>query len=93
LKFAVLFLSGALSDERAVARLKFIKSIKNLSCHSPLLELITSLLIRGILMGEMSKLALLVGMVKHFLWPSSLYFLYLLLLSISNILASSLLTL
>jgi hypothetical protein len=38
-------------------------------------------------MGEMSKLGLLVGWVKHAIWADSLYFLYLLLLSISKILA------
>jgi hypothetical protein len=40
-------------------------------------------------MGEMSKLGLLTGLVKHVIWAYTLYFLYLLLLSISKILASS----
>jgi hypothetical protein len=35
-------------------------------------------------MGEMSKLGWLIGLVKHTIWADSLYFLYLLLLSISN---------
>jgi hypothetical protein len=40
-------------------------------------------------MGEMSKLGWLTGWVKHAMWAESLYFLYLLLLSISITLASS----
>jgi hypothetical protein len=44
-------------------------------------ELLTSLLIRGIQMGEMSKLGWLIGLVKHAICADSLYFLYLLLLS------------
>jgi hypothetical protein len=64
--------------------------MKNLSRHTDLLcELETSLLTRGIHMGEMSKLGWLIGLVKHAIWAFSLYFLYLLLLSISKILASS----
>jgi hypothetical protein len=43
-------------------------------------ELLTSLLIRGIQMGEMSKLGWLIGLVKHAIWADPLYFLYLLLL-------------
>jgi hypothetical protein len=37
----------------------------------------------------MPQLGWLIGLVKHAIWPSSLYFLYLLLLSICKILASS----
>jgi hypothetical protein len=44
---------------------------------------------RGIQIGELSKLGWLIGLVKHAIWADSLYFLYLLLLSISKILASS----
>jgi hypothetical protein len=64
--------------------------MKNLSYHTHLLgELLTSLLIKGIKMGEMSKLGWLIGLVKHAMWADSLYFLYLLLLSISKILPST----
>jgi hypothetical protein len=60
-------------------------------CHTILIfsELVTSLLIRGIQMGEMSKLGWLIRLIKHAMWADSLYFPYLLLLSISKILASS----
>jgi hypothetical protein len=45
----------------------------NLSHHSDLLcGLVTSLLIRGIQMGEMSKLGWLTGLVKHAIWADSL---------------------
>jgi hypothetical protein len=61
----------------------------NLSRHTDLLcELETSLLMRGIQMGEMSKLGWLIGLVKHVIWADSLDFVYLLLLSISKFLAS-----
>jgi hypothetical protein len=40
-------------------------------------------------MGEISKLDWLIGFIKHAIWSDSLYFLYLLLLSISKILAAS----
>jgi hypothetical protein len=40
-------------------------------------------------MGEMSKLGWLIRLVKHTIWANSLYFLNLLLLLISKILASS----
>jgi hypothetical protein len=56
----------------------------NLPC-----ELLTSSQIRGIQIGEMSKLGWLIGLVKHAICADSLYFLFLLLLSISKILASS----
>jgi hypothetical protein len=40
--------------------------MKNLPHHTDLLcESVTSLLIRGIQMGEMSKLGWLIGLVKH----------------------------
>jgi membrane protein CcdC involved in cytochrome C biogenesis len=63
--------------------------MKNLSRHTDLRELVTSLLIRGVQMGEMSKLGWLIGFVMHAIWADSFYFLYLRLLSISKILASS----
>jgi hypothetical protein len=65
--------------------------MKNPSLHTDLLcEVETSLLKRGI-QTEMSKLGWLIGLVKHavHVWADSLYFQYLLLLSISEILASS----
>jgi hypothetical protein len=58
------------------------------NAHLPY-EMLASLLIRGNQMGEMSKLGWLIGLVKHAVCADSLYFLYLLLLSISKILASS----
>jgi hypothetical protein len=62
--------------------------MKNLSRHTDLLcQLETSLLMRGNQIGEMSELSWLIGLVKHAIWADSLYFLYLLLLSISRILA------
>jgi hypothetical protein len=68
--------------------------MKNLSHHTDLLcELATALLIRRIQMGDMSRLGWLTGLIKHAIWADSLYSLYLLLLSISKILASSQLTL
>jgi hypothetical protein len=63
--------------------------MKDLSRHTDLLcELETSLLRRGIRIGEMSKLGWLIALVKHGIWADSLYFLYLLLLSISKISSS-----
>jgi hypothetical protein len=63
--------------------------MKNLSHHTDLLcELVTSLLIRGIQMGEMSRLGWLIGLIKRAIWANSLYILYLLLLSVPKILAS-----
>jgi hypothetical protein len=50
-------------------------------------KLLTSLLIKGIHMGETSKLGWIIGFIKHAVWASSSYFLYLLLLSVSKILA------
>jgi hypothetical protein len=67
--------------------------MKNLSCQADLFELVTSLLMRRIQMGEISKLGWLTGLVRHAMWADSVYFLYLLLLSISKILTSSQLTL
>jgi hypothetical protein len=67
--------------------------MKNLSFHSDPFELVTSLLIRRIQLGEMSKLVWLIGFVKHAICTDSIYFLYLLLFSVSKILASSQLTL
>jgi hypothetical protein len=60
--------------------------MKNLSCHSDIFKFVTSLLIRRIQMGEMSKLGWLIDSVKHAIWANSMYFLYLLLLSFSKIL-------
>jgi hypothetical protein len=61
-----------------------------MSHHADILcELVTSLLIRRIQMGRMSKLGWLIGLVLYATWADSLYFLYTLLLSISKILASS----
>jgi hypothetical protein len=59
----------------------------NLSRLTDLYELVTSSLIRGIQMGEISRLGWLIGLVKHAIWVDSLYFLYLMLLSIPKILA------
>jgi hypothetical protein len=39
----------------------------------------TSLLLRGIQMGEMPKLGWLIGLVKHAIWADSFHFLYLML--------------
>jgi hypothetical protein len=64
--------------------------MKNLSRHTDLLcELVTPLLIRGIQIGEMSNFIWLIILVKHAIWADFLYFIYLLLLSFSKILASS----
>jgi hypothetical protein len=52
-----------------------------------LLYLVTSSLVRGIQMGEISKLGWLMGFVEHAIWADSLYFLNLLLLSTSKTLA------
>jgi hypothetical protein len=52
-------------------------------------ESVTSLLIRGNHMGEMSELGRLLRLVKRAIRADSMYFLYLPLLSISKILASS----
>jgi hypothetical protein len=62
----------------------------NLSVRADLSrEMLTSLLIKWVQMGELSKLGRLVGLVKHVIWAYSLYFLYMLLLSVTKILASS----
>jgi hypothetical protein len=53
------------------------------------LDFLTSSLMRGIYMGEISKLGWLIGLVEHAMWADSLYFLYLLLLSTSKILAGT----
>jgi hypothetical protein len=63
--------------------------MKNLLHHTDLhFVLVTSLLIKGIQMGEMSKLGWLIGLVVHAIWADSFYFLCLLLLLISKIQAS-----
>jgi hypothetical protein len=50
---------------------------KNLSDHADLsCELLTSLLIRAIHMGEISELGWLIALVKHAVLGDSLYFLY-----------------
>jgi hypothetical protein len=56
-------------------------------CIGFLLDSVTSSLMRGIQMGEISKLGWLMGFVEHAIWTDSLYFLNLLLLSISKTLA------
>jgi hypothetical protein len=53
--------------------------MKNLSRHTELYDLVTSLLIREIHMGEVSKLGWLIRLVKHAMWTDSWYFLCLLL--------------
>jgi hypothetical protein len=59
--------------------------MKNLSRYTDsLCELETSLLMRGLQIGEKSKLAYLIGLVKHAICSYSLCFLYLLLLSVST---------
>jgi hypothetical protein len=64
--------------------------IKNLSGYTDLsYELLTSLLIRGINMGDIFEQGWLIGLVRHAIWADFLYLLYLLLLSVSKILASS----
>jgi hypothetical protein len=55
--------------------------MKIVSRHTYILcELETSLLMKGIQIGEMSKLGWPIGLVKHATWSDSLYFLYPLLL-------------
>jgi hypothetical protein len=62
--------------------------MKHLLRHTDFLcELVTSLMIRGIQMGEMPKLGWLIELVERAVWANSLYFLYLLSLSISKILS------
>jgi hypothetical protein len=61
--------------------------------HTALFELVTSSLTKGIQMGEIYKAGYLIGLVRHAIWTDSLKFLYLLLLLIPKILASSRLTL
>jgi hypothetical protein len=64
--------------------------MRNLSHHTDLIcESETSLLMRGIQIGGMSSLGWLIGLVTRAIWADSLCFLYLFLLSISKILASS----
>jgi hypothetical protein len=57
------------------ARLKRIKPMKNLSHHADLIELVTSLLTRGIQMGLTPELGWLIGMHKLAMWINFLYFL------------------
>jgi hypothetical protein len=53
--------------------------MKNLSLYTDILcELATPWLMRGIRIGEMSKLGWQIGLVKHAIWADSLFFLYLL---------------
>jgi hypothetical protein len=48
--------------------------MKNVSRHTDLLcEIGTSLLMRGIQIGEMSKLGWLIGLVKLVIWADSLW--------------------
>jgi hypothetical protein len=51
--------------------------------------MLTSLLIRGMHVGEISKLGWMIRLVKYAIWAETLHFLYLLLLSISESQASS----
>jgi hypothetical protein len=60
--------------------LKPIESSEESLMSYCLCELVTSLLITGIHMGETSKLGWLIGLVKHSICFDSIYFLYLLLL-------------
>jgi hypothetical protein len=69
------------------------KAMNNLPRHTAFYELVTSLLTRGIQMGDITKLRWLTGLVKHTIRAGSLYFMYLLLLSICTILSSSQMTL
>jgi hypothetical protein len=49
--------------------------MKNLSRHTDhLCELVTSLLMREIQVGEMSELGWLIGLVKRAIWVDTLYF-------------------
>jgi hypothetical protein len=60
--------------------------MRNLSRHTDrLCELETSLLMRGIHIGEMYKLGSLIGLVKNAIYADSLYYCYF----VSKILASS----
>jgi hypothetical protein len=45
----------------------------NLSGHNNLLGSVTSLLIRGIQMEELSKLGWLIRLVKHSIWSNSMH--------------------
>jgi hypothetical protein len=63
--------------------------MNNLSHHTDLCQFKTSLLIKGIEVGQMSKLGWLIGLVMHATWADSLYFLHLLLLSVPKILSAS----
>lgn len=64
--------------------------MKNMSDNTDLpCKFTSSLLTRGIHTGEISKLGLLIRLVKHAIWADSFYFLSLLLLSIFKIPASS----
>jgi hypothetical protein len=50
--------------------LKRICPMKNVSCHSDLLELVASSPISRIQRGEISKLGWLMGSVKHTIWAT-----------------------
>jgi hypothetical protein len=52
-------------------------------------ELVTSLLMTAIQIGEISKLVWITGLFKQITWADSLYFLSLVLFSVSTILTSS----
>jgi hypothetical protein len=54
---------------------KSIETNEHLSRHIDLLcEMLTSLLIMGIQMGEMSKLGWLIRSIEQAIWAASLYF-------------------
>jgi membrane protein CcdC involved in cytochrome C biogenesis len=74
--------------KREHPRLEHTKLMKNLLRQSNFFDLVTLLLIRGIQMGEMAKLGWLMGFANHAIWAISMYFLYLLFLSISKVLTS-----
>jgi hypothetical protein len=79
--------SGAICEVKTeYSGLKPYRRHMNLSDRADIsCEMLTSLLIRQFQMGEMSELGRLVELVKHAIWADSLYFLYLLLLSVSQI--------
>jgi hypothetical protein len=81
---------GRLLEIRPNSRAKLANVVEDTDFHKNFhFNLLTSSLMRGIHKGEISKLGWLIGLVEHAMWADSLYFLYLLLLSVSKTLASS----
>jgi hypothetical protein len=75
-KFSI---TSAIYGVKIEQRFSLLKPEKNKSDYSNLpCELLTSSQIRGIQIGEISKLGWLIGLVKHAICADSLYFLYLL---------------